>query len=122
MHHHQQPEVNYLPRFSPHLISLERYTLRVYRAGEFDLLGELDIVHIRLLVVLLPRISEGRVTRVTKFVPHQAPMSIASSKLTFEERAVLHRVYLTQSAFDVVLKKSIPTQICPRIIYVGNVF
>ena len=48
---HQQPEVNYLPRFSPQLISLERYTLRVYRAGEIDLFDNLDIVHIRLLVV-----------------------------------------------------------------------
>jgi len=47
---HQQPEVNYLPRFSPQLISLERYTLSVYRAGQIDLLENLDIVHIRLLV------------------------------------------------------------------------
>ena len=48
---HQQPEVNYLPRFSPQLISLERYTLSVYRAGEIDLFENLDKVHIRLLVV-----------------------------------------------------------------------
>jgi len=48
--YHQQPEVNYLPRFSPQLISLERYTLSVYRAGEIDLFENLDIVHIRLLV------------------------------------------------------------------------
>ena len=48
MHSHQQPEVNYLPRFSPRLISLERYTLSVYRAGEIDLFKNLDIVHIRL--------------------------------------------------------------------------
>ena len=47
---HQQPEVNYLHRFSPQLISLERYTLSVYRAGEIELFGNLDIVHIRLLV------------------------------------------------------------------------
>ena len=47
---HQQPEVNYLPRFSPQLIALERYTLSVYRAGEIDLFENLDIVHIRLLV------------------------------------------------------------------------
>ena len=47
---HQQPEVNYLPRFSPQLISLERYTLSVYRAGEIDLFENLDIVHLRLLV------------------------------------------------------------------------
>ena len=46
---HQQPEVNYLPRFSPQLISLERYTMSVYRAGEIDLFENLDIVHIRLL-------------------------------------------------------------------------
>jgi hypothetical protein len=42
------------------LISLERYTLSVYRAGEIDLFENLDIVHIRLLVVLdnlLVRIS-----------------------------------------------------------------
>jgi len=32
------------------LISLERYTLSVYRAGEIDLFENLDIVHIRLLV------------------------------------------------------------------------
>ena len=50
---HQQPEVNYLPRFSPQLISLERYTLSVYRAGEIDLFENLDIVLIRLLVVVL---------------------------------------------------------------------
>ena len=47
---HQQPEVNYLPRFSSRLISLERYTLSVYRAGEMDLFENLDIVHVRLLV------------------------------------------------------------------------
>ena len=47
---HQQPEVNYLPRFSPQLISPARYTLSVYRAGEIDLFENLDIVHIRLLV------------------------------------------------------------------------
>jgi hypothetical protein len=45
--------VNYLPRFSPQLISLERYTLSVYRIGEIDLFENLDIVHIRLLVVVL---------------------------------------------------------------------
>ena len=50
---HQQPEVNYLPRFSPQLISLERYTLSVYGAGEIDLFENLDIVHIRLLVVVM---------------------------------------------------------------------
>ena len=44
---HQQPEVNYLPRFSPRLISLE---LCVYRAGEIDLFKNLVILHIRLLV------------------------------------------------------------------------
>jgi len=33
------------------LISLKRYTLSVYRAGEIDLFENLDIVHIRLLVV-----------------------------------------------------------------------
>ena len=49
-HNHQQPEVNYLPRSSPQLISLERYTLSVYPAGEIDLFENLDIVHIRLLV------------------------------------------------------------------------
>ena len=48
---HQQPEVNYSPRFSPQLIFLERYTLSVYRAGEIDLFENLDIVHITLLVV-----------------------------------------------------------------------
>ena len=47
---HQQPEVNYLPCFSPQLISLERYTLSVYRAGETDLFENLHIVHFRLLV------------------------------------------------------------------------
>jgi len=45
--YHQQPEVNYLPRFSPQVISLERYTQSVYRAGEIDLFENLDIVHIR---------------------------------------------------------------------------
>ena len=62
---HQQPEVNYFPRFSPQLISLERYTLSVYRAGEIDLFENLDIVHIRLLVVArmcvaAPKRSRGR--------------------------------------------------------------
>ena len=47
---HQQPEVDYLPLFSPQLISLERCTLSVYCAGEIDLLENLDLVHIRLLV------------------------------------------------------------------------
>ena len=46
----QQPEVSYLPRFSPQLISLEWYMLSVYHAGEIDLFENLDIVHIRLLV------------------------------------------------------------------------
>ena len=50
--HHQQPEVNFLPRFSPQLMSLERYTLSVCRAGRIDLFENLDIVHIRLPVVL----------------------------------------------------------------------
>ena len=50
--HHQQLEVTCLPRFSPQLISLERYTLSVYRAGEIDLFENLDIVHIRLLVAV----------------------------------------------------------------------
>ena len=42
--------MNYLPRFSPQLISLKRYTLSVYSAGEINLFQNLDIVHIRLLV------------------------------------------------------------------------
>ena len=48
--------MNYLPRFSPQLISLERYTLSVYRAGEIDLFENLDIVHIRLLVAAHTRV------------------------------------------------------------------
>ena len=51
--HHQQPEVNYLPRFSPQLSSLERKMLSIYRAGEIDLFENLDIVHIRLLVAIV---------------------------------------------------------------------
>jgi len=43
--------LNYLPRFSPQLISLERYALSVYRAGEIDLFENLDIDQIKLLVV-----------------------------------------------------------------------
>ena len=50
---HQQPEVNYLPRFSPQLISPAMYTLSVYIAGEIDLFENLDIVHITLLVVAI---------------------------------------------------------------------
>ena len=46
--YHQQPEVNYSPRFSPLLICLE---LRGDRSREIDLFENLDIVHIRLLVV-----------------------------------------------------------------------
>ena len=48
---HQQPEVNYLPRFSPQLISLEYRSLRLQYSREIDLLENLDIVHITLLVV-----------------------------------------------------------------------
>ena len=58
---HQQPEVNYLPRFSPQLISLERYTLSVYLAGEIDLFENLDIVHIRLLVEVRDTVVEAMV-------------------------------------------------------------
>ena len=47
---HQQPEVNYLPRFSPLLICLERSPLRGDRSRQIDLFENLDIVHIRLLV------------------------------------------------------------------------
>ena len=47
---HQQPEVNYLPRFSPQLISLEYSSLRLQYSREIDLLENLDIVHITLLV------------------------------------------------------------------------
>ena len=50
---HQQPEVNYLPRFSPLLICLERSPLRGDRSREIDLFENLDMVHIRLLVGLL---------------------------------------------------------------------
>ena len=48
--YHQQPEVNYLPRFSPLWICLERSPLRVDRSRQIDLFENLDIVHIRLLV------------------------------------------------------------------------
>ena len=47
---HQQPEVNYLPRFSPLLICLERLPLRGDRSGEIDLFENLEMIHIRLLV------------------------------------------------------------------------
>ena len=48
---HQQPQVEVFTPFQPSVDSLERYTLSVYRAGEIDLFENLDIVHIRLLVV-----------------------------------------------------------------------
>ena len=48
---HQQPEANYLPRFNHLLISLERSPLRGDHSREIDLFENLDIVHIRLLVV-----------------------------------------------------------------------
>ena len=48
---HQKPEVNYLPRFGPQLICLERSPLRGDHSREIDLLDNLDIVHITLLVV-----------------------------------------------------------------------
>jgi hypothetical protein len=48
--HHQQPEVNYLPRFGLQLISLERSPCEGYHAREIDFLENLDIVHITLLV------------------------------------------------------------------------
>ena len=48
---HQQPEVNYLPRFSPQLISLESCSLRLQYSRKIDLLENLDIFHITLLVV-----------------------------------------------------------------------
>jgi hypothetical protein len=49
---HQQPDVNYLPRFSPLLICLERSPLRGDRSREID--ENLDKVHIRLLVESWP--------------------------------------------------------------------
>ena len=54
---YQQPEVNYVPHFSPQLISLEYSTLRVQFSGEIDLLENLDIVHITLLVVGQERVA-----------------------------------------------------------------
>ena len=39
--YHQQPDVNYLPRSSPQLISLERSMLSIYCAGEIDLFENL---------------------------------------------------------------------------------
>ena len=54
-HDHQQPEVNYLPRFCPLLICLERSPPRGDRSREIHLIENLDIVHIRLLVGLIPR-------------------------------------------------------------------
>ena len=51
MSYHQQSEVNYLPRFSPLLICLERSPLRGDRSREIDFFENLDVVHIRLLVV-----------------------------------------------------------------------
>ena len=47
---HQQPEVNYLPRFSPQLIFLEYRSLRLQYSREIDYLENLNIVHITLLV------------------------------------------------------------------------
>ena len=47
---HQQPEVNYLPRFSLQLNTLEESSLRLYYSREIDLLENLDVVHITLLV------------------------------------------------------------------------
>ena len=49
------------------MISLERYTLSVYRAGEIDLFENLDIVHIRLLVVVY-EVLQVRSLRVLKEV------------------------------------------------------
>ena len=51
--YHPQPDVKYLPLFSPQLISPAMYTLSVYIAGEIDLLENLDVIHITLLVVTL---------------------------------------------------------------------
>ena len=51
---HQQPEVNYLPRFGPQLISLEECSLRLHSPRGIDLLENLDIVHITLLVDTTP--------------------------------------------------------------------
>jgi hypothetical protein len=50
------------------LISLERYTLTVYRAGEIDLFENLDIVHIRLLVV--PGAQSDNMRIVWHAAPH----------------------------------------------------
>ena len=47
----QQPEVNYSARFSLRLISLERWPCEGHHSREIDLFENLDIVHIRLLVV-----------------------------------------------------------------------
>ena len=43
------------------MISLERYTLSVYLAGEIDLFENLDIVHIRLLVEVRDTVVEAMV-------------------------------------------------------------
>ena len=57
-----EPEVNYLPRFSPLLICLERSPLRVDRSREIHLFENLDIVHIRLLVVCSSRCFVGAIS------------------------------------------------------------
>ena len=60
---HQQPEVNFLPRFGPQLISLEECSLRLHYSREIDLRENLDIVHITLPVAaparLLPSKSQA---------------------------------------------------------------
>jgi len=65
---HQQPEVNYLPRFGPQLICLERSPLRGDHSREIDLLENLDIVHITLLVEGHHALSETSIPHVGCFL------------------------------------------------------
>ena len=68
--YHQQPEVNYLPSFSPLFICLERSPLRGDRSREIDLFENLDIVHIRLLVVARhPQARQPCATRCLTTIP-----------------------------------------------------
>jgi len=67
-----------------------------------------------------------------KFASHDAPKFVARGKLTFDEKAVLHRVvmtswrdvnresYLTESVYQVVLPKSIPAQIRQLIVHISK--
>jgi hypothetical protein len=76
---HQQPEVKYLPRFSPLLIRLEGSPLRGDRSREIELFESLDMVHIRLLVVMCRAMWRKELSKVAESPQVTLSLSLALS-------------------------------------------